>query len=56
VIITAGRREAQLCWSERWTGFSARTGTRPPQINLAEHRICRKQILGGLTHEYQIAA
>jgi len=32
------------------------TGTRPPEINLAEHRIRRKQILGGLTHEYQIAA
>ena len=30
--------------------------TRPPEINLAEHRIRRKQILGGLTHEYQIAA
>jgi len=30
--------------------------TRPPQINLAEHRIRRKQVLGGLTHEYQIAA
>jgi putative transposase len=25
--------------------------TRPPQINLAEHRIRRKQVLGGLTHE-----
>jgi hypothetical protein len=25
VIITARRREAQLCWSEPWTGFSART-------------------------------
>ena len=32
------------------------TDTRPPEINLAEHRIHRKQILGGLTHEYQIAA
>jgi transposase InsO family protein len=31
-------------------------GTGPPQINLAEYRIRRKQILGGLTHEYQIAA
>jgi hypothetical protein len=31
-------------------------GARPPQINLAEHRIRRKQVLGGLTHEYQIAA
>jgi transposase InsO family protein len=28
----------------------------PPQINLAEHRIRRKQVLGGLTNEYQIAA
>ena len=30
--------------------------TRPLQINLAEHQIRRKQVLGGLTHEYQIAA
>jgi len=29
---------------------------RPPQIDLAGHRVCRKQVLGGLTHEYQIAA
>jgi putative transposase len=34
----------------------AKAQTRPPQINLAEHRIRRKQVLGGLTHEYQIAA
>ena len=34
----------------------AQAGTRPPQINLAGHRIRRKQVLGGLTHEYQIAA
>jgi putative transposase len=34
----------------------AQADTRPPQINLAEHRIRRKQVLGGLTHEYQIAA
>jgi putative transposase len=31
-------------------------GTRPPEINLTEYRICRKEVLGGLTHEYQIAA
>ncbi|MGE5289779.1 MAG: integrase core domain-containing protein [Micromonosporaceae bacterium] len=31
-------------------------GTRPPEIDLAEYRIRRKQVLGGLTHEYQIAA
>ena len=30
--------------------------TRPPEINLAEHRIRRRQVLSGLTHEYQIAA
>ena len=34
----------------------AHAGTRPPEINLAEHRIRRRQVLGGLTHEYQIAA
>jgi transposase InsO family protein len=34
----------------------AQADTRPPVINLAECRIRRKQVLGGLTHEYQIAA
>jgi transposase InsO family protein len=34
----------------------AQAHARPPQIDLTEHRIRRKQILGGLTHEYQIAA
>jgi putative transposase len=34
----------------------AQAGTRPPQINLAEHPIRRKQALGGITHQYQIAA
>jgi putative transposase len=34
----------------------AQAHTRPSEINLAEHRIRRKQVLGGLTHEYQIAA
>ncbi len=28
----------------------------PAQVNLAEHRIHRKQVLGGLTHEYYVAA
>ena len=31
-------------------------GARPPAINLAGYWIRRKQVLGGLTHEYQIAA
>ena len=31
--------------------------TCPPEpVNLAEHRIHRKQVLGGLTHEYYVAA
>jgi putative transposase len=34
----------------------AQAHARPPQINLAEHRIRRKQVLGGLINEYQIAA
>ena len=34
----------------------AQAHTRPPEINLAEYPIRRKQILGGLTHEYLIAA
>jgi putative transposase len=34
----------------------AQAGARPPEIDLAEYRIRRKQVLGGLTHEYQIAA
>jgi len=34
----------------------AQAHARPPQINLAKYRIRRKQVLGGLTHEYQIAA
>ena len=34
----------------------AQADTRPPEINLAEHRIRRKQVLGGLIHEYQIAS
>ena len=34
----------------------AQAHTRPPEINLAEYRIRRKQILAGLTHQYQIAA
>jgi transposase InsO family protein len=34
----------------------AQAHTRPPQINLAEQRVRRKQVLDGLTHEYQIAA
>jgi len=35
----------------------AQADTHPPEpINLAEFRIRRKQVLGGLTHEYYVAA
>ena len=35
----------------------AQATTRPPEpVNLAEHRIHRKQVLGGLAHEYYVAA
>ena len=35
----------------------AQAETQPPQtINLADHRIHRRQVLGGLTHEYYVAA
>ena len=34
----------------------AQADTRPPEIKLAKYRIRWKQVLGGLTHEYQIAA
>lgn len=34
----------------------AQADTRPPQINVAEHQIGRRQVLGGLTNEYYIAA
>jgi hypothetical protein len=34
----------------------ALAATRPPELaSLAEHRVHRKQILGGLTHEYYVA-
>jgi Integrase core domain len=35
----------------------AQVGARPPEpVNLAERQIRREQVLGGLTHEYYIAA
>jgi putative transposase len=34
----------------------AHAGNQPPAINLAEHRVRRRQVLGGLTSEYSVAA
>ena len=35
---------------------SCQAGAPPPQINLADHRVRRKQVLSGLTSEYRVAA
>ena len=51
---------AQPCWArihDRDGDLLLLIAARPPEpVNLAGHRIRRKQVLGGLTHEYQIAA
>ena len=57
-VLTAYLRHYNTARPHRALGqlAPAQAHTRPPEINLAEHRIHRKQVLGGLTHEYQIAA
>jgi hypothetical protein len=50
------RLETKVCDGTSGPPVAAQAHTRPLQINLAEHRIRRKQILGRLPHEYQIAA
>jgi hypothetical protein len=39
MIITAGRQGEQLCWSELWTGFSARTMRRPRHEDLTQFAV-----------------
>ena len=57
-VLTEYLRHYNLARPHRALGqlAPAQAPTRPTQINLAEHRIRRKTILGGLTSEYQIAA
>ena len=50
-----GRREGRRAAGHAPPQIDARLRA-PAPINLAEHPIRRKQVLGGLTHEYQIAA
>ena len=46
-----------LVVNERWRNLPAQAETQPPPvIDLADHQVRRRQILGGLTSEYQIAA
>jgi hypothetical protein len=65
IVIEHGNRRVHLAGvtanpDGAWTTQAARTAqadTRPPEpVNLAEFQIRRKKILGGLTHEYYIAA
>src|SRR6266851_4230547 len=57
-VLTDYLRHYNTARPHRALGLLAPTqaGTRPPEINLAEYRIRRRQVLGGLVHEYQIAA
>jgi hypothetical protein len=57
-VLTAYLRHYNTARPHRSLGqlAPAQADTPPPEINLAEHRIRRKQVLGGLIHEYQIAA
>jgi putative transposase len=55
--VTDYLRHNNAAWPHRTLGqIAPAQAGRPPEINLAEHRIRRRQVLGGLTHEYQIAA
>jgi len=52
-------RHYNAAWPHRALGqlTPAQAGTRPPElVDLSEHRIRLKQVLGELTHEYYIAA
>jgi Integrase core domain len=58
-LLTEHLRHYNSAWPHRALGqlAPAQAETRPPEpINLAEHQIRRKHVLGGLIHEYQIAA
>jgi hypothetical protein len=59
VLMDLGQRPYKGARPHRALGqhIPAQADTSPPKpVNLAEHRIRRKQILGGLTHEYHVAA
>ena len=57
-VLTEYLRHYNMARPHRALGQIApvQTYKRPQQVDLAEHRILRKPVLGGLTHEYQIAA
>jgi transposase InsO family protein len=57
-VLTGYLRHYNTCRPHRTLGLLAplQAGAPPPQINLAGHRIRRKQVLSGLTSEYRVAA
>jgi putative transposase len=57
-VLTEYLRHYNTTRPHRTLGLLApcRAGAPPPQINLADHRIGRKQVLSGLTSEYRVAA
>ena len=58
-VLTEYLRHYNAAWPHRALGqlTLAQVGTRPPEPgHLTEHRIRRKQVLGGITHEYYVAA
>jgi hypothetical protein len=58
-VLTEYRRHDDTARPHRSLGqlTPAQADTRRPEpVNIAEYRIRRKQVLGGLTHEYYVAA
>ena len=58
-VLTGYLQHYNTGWPHRALGqlTPAQAGACPPEpINLADHPIRRKQVLGGLTHEYYVAA
>ena len=54
-VILCLRATSAALIAARLTPAQANT-RRPEPVNIADHRIRRKQVLGGLTHEYYVAA
>ena len=54
---TSPTKGSARCSARRDQLTPAQANTRRPEpVNIAEYRIRRKQVLGGLTHEYYVAA
>ena len=60
IVVGHGTRRAHLAGVTAYPALDqrppAQARTPPPQIDLAEHQVRRKQVLDGLISQYQIAA